>query len=277
MIIYPKGAEDTKENYCIADYVNKYGGVEIQMFEDDKYPRRLAYDIESVVENAVIQFPDIKEIIVHLPLKDCYLEEIMSLNPDRLLDEAVAAVNASRNYDVHVNLLYHTSVSYNRVVRTFEDIIYKILSIIRRHEVTLLIENSVFYPDKELAAITLCEHINHPQLKACLDTTHIKCQASIYEANPHEFMAERLSVWGPACLAKHVKTIHLAQALNNDGFIDKKTHGRRHENEEELSKDIEILKQAGIENPIWVTEISEDDYFARPDQRWEIDALEKIL
>ena len=61
--------------------------------------------------------------------------------------------------------------------------------------------------------------------------------------------------------------------MNEDGFIDKKTHGRVHDSWESFEEDYNILKQFGIENKNIITEVSEDDYLTRKDQIIEIKYL----
>jgi hypothetical protein len=74
---------------------------------------------------------------------------------------------------------------------------------------------------------------------------------------------------------KYIQQIHFAGTLDNDGVIDKRTHGRMHDSWESFEEDFNILKRFGIENKIIVTEVSEDDYSTRKDQIEEIKMLIK--
>ena len=276
MLICPKIYVDKEENTPLTKYINSEHRAEIQMANQKDVPSRKGYDVAGTVDFAMEQFPDIKTLIVHLPLNDCYLEIIAAINPERLLEEMVSAVSAADKYDIDLYLLYHTAVMHDAVCRTLEDTLYKMLSIIKRRRITILVENAVFYPGKILPNLVLCNEFLQPQLKACVDTTHIKCQAKMYDTAPHQFMEEQLSHFESNELNSIVKVIHFAQATENDGYIDKKTHGRRHENFDELKKDVDILEQCGIKDAIYVTEVSEDDYYSRVDQIWEIESLMKI-
>lgn len=277
MKIYPKGFVDFKENLPLSEYIEKYKGFEIQMANQSSAPSFDAYNIEEVVDFALHQFPFIDEIVVHLPLNDCYLEEIALLNPDRLLDEMLSAISAAEKHKIHVNVLYHTGLEDRVVVKVLRHTLENMLTVIKGREVSIIVENSSLYRGQEISSLVLCDEIMHPQLKACIDTTHIKCMASVYKEDAHEYMKEKLSYFDKKELNDIVKVIHFAQALSNDGYIVKKTHGRKHENTEELRKDLDILKEAGIQNAIYVTEISEDDYYTREDQLWEISELEKYM
>ena len=45
---------------------------------------------------------------------------------------------------------------------------------------------------------------------------------------------------------KYVYQIHFATALNNDGFIDKRTHGRVHENENSMIDDLKWMMEYNL-------------------------------
>ena len=50
----------------------------------------------------------------------------------------------------------------------------------------------------------------------------------------------------------------------------------KHPNEDELRKELEWIKKYKMEDKIFVTEVSEEDYYSRKDQIKEIKMLEKM-
>ena len=75
---------------------------------------------------------------------------------------------------------------------------------------------------------------------------------------------------------KYVKQIHFAGTLNNDGYIDKMTHGVKHESIESLKEEYDWLVKLGWKDKNYITEIRELDYYSREDQIQEIKWLEEI-
>ena len=127
---------------------------------------------------------------------------------------------------------------------------------------------------EECSAIEICKLINHPNLRACIDTTHLHCKANILKKDFYKMIEKELN--SEDC-KKYIKQIHFAAALNGDGYIDKKTHGRKHLNFESLQEEYKWIKSFGLENKNFITEVSEDDYFSRKDQLEEISMLEKCI
>ena len=126
---------------------------------------------------------------------------------------------------------------------------------------------------KECSAIEIVKHIDHPNLRTCIDTTHVHCKANIYKRDFNELVDQEFE---PATCEKYVKQIHFAAALNNDGYIEKKTHGRKHESIEELAKEYEWLKKHRMGEKNYITEVSEEDYSTRVDQVEEIKMLKEV-
>jgi hypothetical protein len=79
----------------------------------------------------------------------------------------------------------------------------------------------------------------------------------------------------PVDCEKYVKQIHFAAALNGDGYISKENHGRKHESYETLVEELEWLKNMGMKDKHFVTEVGEEDYYARVDQIEEIKMLKQ--
>ena len=122
--------------------------------------------------------------------------------------------------------------------------------------------------------LDLCEQIDSQNVRACIDICHIYCQAKIWHEPMKEFIKKYLDK--EKC-KKYVAHIHFSSTINDDGYIYRKTHGRKHETSEKLFEDANILCEYGMtaKDINWVTEVSEEDYVLRPDQISEIVGLKK--
>jgi hypothetical protein len=125
----------------------------------------------------------------------------------------------------------------------------------------------------ECAALEVCKLLDHPNVRCCIDTTHLHCKANIYKRDFLEMVRSDLNA--EDC-DKYVKQIHFAATLNNDGYISKKNHGRVHENIEDLREEYNWLKELGMGDKHFVTEVGEEDYYSRADQIREIKMLKEI-
>lgn len=141
--------------------------------------------------------------------------------------------------------------------------------------VTILIENLFMMLDEkeECSALEICKHINHPNLRCCLDTTHLHCKANILKKDFYKMILQELN--RDYC-GEYIKQIHFASALKNDGYIDKKTHGRKHTDIQALKSEYDWLCELGLKDKIYVTEVSEDDYYTRKNQIEEIEMLKNV-
>ena len=147
----------------------------------------------------------------------------------------------------------------------------ELLAVIHNTNVNILIENIFSMVErKECTVLKIAKEINDEQLKVCLDICHLHVVANIFKTPFHELLSTYLN---KEDCEKYVQQIHFAATLNEDGFIDKKTHGRVHDSWESFEEDYNILKQFGIEDKKIITEVSEDDYLTRKDQIVEIKYL----
>ena len=273
MKIYPKtnsklqGFDGLKK--CIAEYK----GIEIQMLEWDD----IDY-IDEVLKNLINEIPDIEEVTIHPPIKDgeFNIEVLTHRKYDVEVKRIQKLVNISSEYNIKVNMLYHTRWNYvmwkdGGLIDELENL----LKYLQNTNVIILLENWYSMNDKENCAIMqVVKEIDNKHLKLCIDTCHLKCQANIFNMEFNSFLNNYLK---KEDCEKYVYQIHFAATLDNDGYINKKTHGRRHINVEDLKNEYEILEKLGIEDKIIVTEISEDDYTTRVDQIEEINMLESIV
>lgn len=117
------------------------------------------------------------------------------------------------------------------------------------------------------------QKINNPHLRACIDVCHLHCMANIFKMDFDSFMKRYIE---KDQAGKYVYQIHFSDTKNNDGYINKETHGRKHDSLSEALQDYNILKLYNMTNANIITEISEENYNTRKDQVDEIKLLEKI-
>ena len=274
MKIYPKISPSELGNE-MKEKVKKSQGIEIQFFDENGITEPFNFEDEIIKRKE--QFPNLKEIIVHPPLNN-YNIELLFLKDENIIKEQLhSLVKLSVKLNIELDFIYHTYLTVQQYVSTnLDKRLKKILKIVEGTNVTILLENLFMMLDEkdECSAVEICKYINHPNLKCCLDTTHVHCKANILKNDFEEMIKKELN--SEDC-KKYIKQIHFAAALNNDGYINKKTHGRKHRNFDELKKEYEWLTSLGLKDKNYITEVSEEDYYSRQDQLEEIFMLEKCV
>lgn len=275
MKIYPKVSRDP---YCenMDEAIKKSEGIEIQFFDENGITSPFNFE-ESIIKMKT-KYPNLKEIIIHPPLNDYNIELIFLKDENIFRNQLKSLANLSKELDINLDIIYHTLIPVRQYISTGLDIRIKdALKIIEGTNVTVLIENLFMMLEErvyECSAIEIGKHINHPNLRCCIDTTHIHCKANILKLNYIDMIKKEMN--REDC-ERYVKQIHFASALNNDGYIEKKTHGRKHESIESLQEEYSWLCNLGLADKNYVTEVSEDDYYTRVDQLEEIKMLESIV
>ncbi len=274
MKIYPKTSlQDMSEEM---NEINRNSeGMELQFFHEKNIADK--FDFESLIRQRKEEFPNLKEIIVHPPLSDYNIELLVLKDRELIASQLHKLVELSKELNIKICINYHTYWTKEQYKASgLADTIKEYLKIIENTEVIMLIENLFMLLDEkeECSVIEICKYIDHPNLRACIDTTHMHCKANILKKDFNTMLHEELN---KEDCEKYVKQIHFAAALNNDGYVEKKTHGRKHENYESLKKELAWLEEFGMKDKIYVTEVSEEDYFARTDQIEEIKMLQKAI
>lgn len=272
MKIYPKMSH---QEFCeeMKQRVANSEGVEIQFFNQGKITSE--FDFETLVRKTKNEYPNLKEIIIHPPLDDYNIEIIFLKDENIIKNQLIKMVQLSDELNISMDFVYHTYLPVRQYISTGLDLrIKEVLKIIEGKNVTLLIENLFMMLDEkeECSAIEICKHINHPNLRCCLDTTHIHCKANIYRKDFYEMISKELN---KEDCERFIKQVHFASALDNDGFMDKKTHGRKHSSLESLKEEYEWLINLGLKDKNYITEVGEDDYYSRKEQLQEIKWLEE--
>ena len=273
MKIYPKLDEKLNGINVLKQYVEKYKGIEIQLLSFECI--NIAY---KVIKKYKDEIPNIEEVTIHLPLTDedrFNFEALAFAKFDEEKERLNVLIKASKEFNLKINLLYHTRWNYNTWISSGAiERMKELLELIQNTNVNILIENIHAIAEREECAIfKIAKHINNEHLKVCLDICHLHVEANMFKIPFDEFLHSYLNK--DDC-QKFIQQIHFAGTLNGDGFIDKKrTHGKMHDSWESFEEDYSILEQFGIEDKRIVTEVSEDDYSTRVDQIEEIKMLMK--
>ena len=271
MIIYPKTCENLNGFEFLKQYVEKDKGIEIQLLSYEQ-TQQITY---NVIKQLKSQIPQLEEVTIHLPIREDFNFEALAFSKIDFEKERLKMLcEASREFNLKLNLLYHTRwdyISWNNSGAI--DRMKELLEVIQNTNVNILIENIYAIVErKECSVLKVAKQIDDDHLKVCLDTCHLHCVANMFKISLNEYLNTYLN---KEDCKKYIQQIHFAGTLNNDGVIDKKTHGRMHDSWESFEEDYNVLKRFGIENKIIVTEVSEDDYYTRKDQVEEIKMLIK--
>lgn len=274
MKIYPKLSEN---EYCeeFNKKILEAEGIEIQFFDQNGITSE--FNFEDAVRGRKMQYPQLKEIVVHPPLANYNIEHIFFKDENILKKQLEKMVELSKELNIDISFVYHTFWTVEQWVATgFASRLGEQLKLLEGTSVTVLIENLFMLLDEkgECSALEVCKQINHPNLRCCIDTTHMHCKANIYKRSFLDMVRAELNK--DDC-EKYVKQVHFAATLNNDGYIEKKTHGRKHSSPEELKAEYDWVNELGMGEKHFVTEVSEDDYYTRADQIEEIEMLKAML
>ena len=271
MIIYPKTSENLEGLEYLKRYAEEYRGIEIQLLSYE-HTQKITY---NVIKQLKSQIPQLEEVTIHLPLREDFNFEALAFSKINFEKERLKMLcEASQEFNLKLNLLYHTRWNYISWSNSGAiDRMKELLEVIQNTNVNILIENIYAIVErKECSVLKVAKQIDNEHLKVCLDTCHLHCVANMFKISLNEYLNTYLN---KEDCKKYIQQIHFAGTLNNDGVVDKKTHGRMHDSWESFEEDYNVLKRFGIENKIIVTEVSEDDYSTRKDQVEEIKMLIK--
>ena len=271
MIIYPKTSENLQGLEYLKEYVEKYKGIEIQLLSYEKMQQIIYEAIKQLNK----QIPQLEEVTIHLPLREDFNFEVLTFSKLDIEKERLKMLcQASQEFNLKLNILYHTRWDYIRWSNSGAiDRMKELLEVVQNSNVNILIENIYTMVEREeCTVLKVARNINNEHLKVCLDICHLHCEANIFKIPFEEFVNTYLN---KEDCQKYIYQIHFAGTLKEDGYIDKKTHGRMHDSWESFEEDYNILRKFGIEDKIIVTEISEDDYSTRKDEIEEIKMLIK--
>lgn len=271
MKIYPKTSRNFEGLDKLMSYVEKSKGIELQFFDENGIMAE--FEIESVIDRLMERVPYIEEITIHPPLCDYDLELILFKDATILEKQLKLIVALTKKYGIRINLLYHTQWDFKKQKETTLPKLKELLKIIEGENVIFLLENLYMFDEKECAVFKIAEYLDHPNLKVCFDICHMYCKNNIRKANIEEYAASYLNA---ELCKKYIYQVHFSYTVGNDGYVDKKTHGRGHRNIEDLKYDFNLMKKYNMTNCNYITEVSEDDYDSRVDQLRELEMLYEV-
>lgn len=271
--IYPKVCENLVGEEKLTEYIKKYKGVEIQYFQKDK-DELVNFVMKPAVDNIMKIHPEIEEITIHPPLDEYDIEQVL-LSSENLLTELLnQAVELSEKYNIKINLIFHSHLTYIGHKYCTIGRIKEALKILENTNVKILLENIYMIEGKELCSLLeVCKEIDNEHLKLCIDMCHLYCRAHILKMSIEEFLSVFLN---KELCEKYVYQIHFADTKNNDGYLKKETHGRTYDSIDKMKYDLELLKEYGMEGKNIVSEVSEENYHEREDQIKTIKLLEEV-
>ena len=272
MKIFPKTSERFDGLNELISYVEKYKGIELQYFDKDGIMNYI--DIKTPVEKLLEKAPYIEEITIHPPLLYYDIENILFKDENIIISQLKTLVELSQKYNIKFNLVYHTHWDFKKHKELTINKIKSLLDIINGEKVTLLLENLYMFDEDECTVFKIAEYINHPNLKVCFDICHMYCKANIAKTNIEKYIAKYLN---KELCKKYIYQVHFSYTVGNDGYVEKRTHGRVHPSKEDLIYDLKLLKEYNMFDCNYITEISEEDYFLRPDQLKELKMLEEAV
>ena len=273
MNIYPKLDKNFNGLKELEKYIQEDNGVELQFFHEDGIWGK--YDFSETIDVLMKEIPTIKEITIHPPLDD-YDIELVVLKDRKILETKIEeAIKISKQYNIKINLLYHVGWNMKMMEQGAIEIIEKSLNLLKETNVNIVLENifGMNEYEQKCTVIEICKKINNPHLRACIAVCHLHCMANIFKLDFDSFMKSYIE---KDQASKYVYQIHFSDTKNNDGYINKETHGRKHDSLSEALQDYNILKLYNMTNANIITEISEENYNTRKDQVDEIKLLEKI-
>ena len=268
MIIYPKTCQNLNGFKYLKQYAEISKGIEIQLL--DFNCMNIPYEVIKKLKSEIY---NLEEVTIHLPIREDFNFEALAFSKlDKEKQRLKILIEAAKEFNLKINLLYHTRWNFNSWKNSGAmDRMKELLEVIQNTKVNILIENIYSVVErKECAVLKVAKEINNEHLKVCVDICHIHVVANMFKIPFQDFLNTYLN---KEDCEKYVQQIHFAGTLKEDGYIDKKTHGRMHDSWDSFEQDYNTLKQFGIENRVIVTEVSEDDYSTRQDQVEEIKML----
>ncbi len=270
--IYPKISEGLNGEPVLRKYIDKYQGTEIQYFHKSK-EKFVDFEMAPAIHKVMEKHPELKEITVHPPLSNYDIEQIILADKNLLFKLIKEMIELSNQYKIEINMVLHSNLNYEGCRFYTIPVLKEATKILKGTRVKLLLENLyMFYSNELFAGLQTCRDIDSENINVCIDMCHLYCRANMHKMPIEEFL--KIFLDKELC-KKYVHQIHFADTKNNDGYIEKSTHGRTYDTLEKMKHDLELLKEYGMENKIIVTEVSEDDYSTRVDQLKTIKLLEE--
>lgn len=275
--IMPKITADGTGYEAIRAVFSNINKVELQLLQNEYTYNNMpqAYDIYIRQINGFLEeHPEINELTVHSPLYNYEIESLFLRDSSFIIWTTKYFIKLSEKHNKKINILYHTNSNYNTFICDWEKYFSPVLELLEDSKITILFENTMFNQEKgKCSPIEIAKHYNNEHIKVCLDLCHVQCKANIFKRDIKEYFKEYISRED----TQYIKQVHFSATLNNDGYIDKTTHGRVHPDFNSVEKDFKLLTEFNIKPEYWVTEITEEDYVSRKEQIKEIKYLKELI
>lgn len=260
--ITPKLGEDINELKLINSF--DYDSLEIQL---------LTYEIKKFKQiiESFIKEKNLNNLIVHLPSELCDWE-LIPVNKEIETDFFLFVrdcIDLGEKYNTNIKILGHLSMRYT-IIKTIDlkSWFGRLIRMVSGTKVSFLIENAVCEPYKAKSGESFylfVKELNNEKVRCCLDICHYNVAKFLYKDGYS--LAEDIG--------EYVESVHFSSLPVKESIYEPRTHGRKHNNKEEILKELNLLQTLGInlEKIFLVTEINEEDYSKRPDLIYELELL----
>lgn len=260
--ITPKLGEDTKELSLIDSF--DYNSLEIQL---------LTYEIKNFkkILESFLKQKKLNDLIVHLPSELCDWE-LLPVNKDietNFFMFVRDCIDLGEKYNTNIKILGHLSMR-QIAIKTIDlkGWFGRLIRMVSGTKVSFLVENAVCEPYKAKngeSFYLFVKDLNNEKVKCCLDICHYNVAKFLYK--------DGYSLAND--IGQYVESVHFSSLPVKESIYEPNTHGRKHKNKEDVLKELNLLKELGInlEKVFLVTEINEEDYSKRPDLISELELL----
>ena len=266
LTVVPKVDENWEvKDSLILDQLRQQGKLEIQMLNKN-YLEQFSKCQDVIRKAKSVQKLD--TVILHLPLGNHDIDYVVSNTALRYnIGELFRkADRLATELNIFIYVLFHTTDEYHKLVALGAlELIKDMLDM--TDNTGILIENSIrslrVNPNSKIQIDLLFDNLQHKRLQACFDICHLQAQENALEREYSLYES----------FINNIKTIHFSYTANHDGYKDKSTHGIVHNNVDDFIKDLDYLRNKGIDiDKVWlVLEIQEKDYINRPNLCKEIE------
>ena len=113
MNIYPKTCRNFVGIETLMPFIKKYGGVELQFFDETKGQILAPFEFKSRIDALVEMVPELKEVTIHPPLSHYDIEQVMAKDINILKRQFEELVEISNKHNIKVNMVYHTMIDFD--------------------------------------------------------------------------------------------------------------------------------------------------------------------
>lgn len=273
MIISPKCSTNPDDLKQMLPRANEH--IEIQNFKL-KHHTTLIDDCQ--VLKHIITNSKVRSITYHMPNILCNVETLLVSR--HVLHSVYVFIlecnHIAATYGINIKLLFHTEVQPQSIMMHSVVNTVKQLKLRCNENVEILLENPIINPNCLHDGLAVFEVAYLTDVSLCIDITHLRASMHILKPYVSDEEEQFKLICGKYYNKVLISQVHIAKAGNEDGFVDRSTHGVYHSDRFELQRDLELVNKFNYEDSlIYVTEVSEVDYsdFKHPNQIKELELL----